>query len=160
MAGVAELKGDGDRRLRVLLTDHPWPECDVERAIVEAAGFELVVGSSEAAPAAEIAALRGRAGSGCYPDLLGARFGAKRLALRPIVRIVARMGVGLDNIDVAAATARAAWVTNVPDYCVEEVSDHALALILAWLRGVVVLDREVKSGFWQPGGAKVGRFRV
>ena len=47
------------------------------------------------------------------------------------------MGVGLDNIDVAAATAREAWVTNVPDYCVEEVSDHALALILAWLRGVV-----------------------
>ena len=55
------------------------------------------------------------------------------------------MGVGLDNIDIPAATARGAWVTNVPDYCVEEVSDHALALILAWLRGVAVLDREVKA---------------
>ena len=70
------------------------------------------------------------------------------------------MGVGLDNIDIPAATARGAWVTNVPDYCVEEVSDHALALILSWSRGVTVLDREVKRGLWQPGGAKVARLRV
>ena len=159
MAGVAESKSDGDRRLRVLLTDHPWPECDVERAIVEAAGFELVVGASEAAPAAEIARFVAEqdpvAILTCWAPV-----SARAISAPTDVRIVARMGVGLDNIDVAAATARAAWVTNVPDYCVEEVSDHALALILAWLRGVVVLDREVKSGFWQPGGAKVGRFRA
>ena len=46
------------------------------------------------------------------------------------------MGVGLDNIDMPAATARGAWVTNVPDYCVEEVSDHAVALLLDLWRGV------------------------
>ena len=58
------------------------------------------------------------------------------------------MGVGLDNIDVAAATARGAWVSNVPDYCVEEVADHAIALTLAALRGVVPLDRAVKRTGW------------
>jgi hypothetical protein len=47
------------------------------------------------------------------------------------LKIVARLGVGLDNIAVDAATARGVWVTNVPDYCVEEVSDHAVAMALA-----------------------------
>ena len=46
-------------------------------------------------------------------------------------RIVARIGVGLDNIDVTAATRRGMLVTNVPDYCVHEVAEHTLALLLA-----------------------------
>lgn len=158
MAGSAG-ESEGDRRPRVLLTDHPWPECDVERAIVEAAGFELVIGAGEAAPAAEIERFVAEqdpvAILTCWAPVSAQAIGAPS-----DLRIVARMGVGLDNIDVAAATARKARVTNVPDYCVEEVSDHALALILAWLRGIVALDREVKAGQWQPGGAKVGRFRV
>ena len=54
------------------------------------------------------------------------------------LRIIARLGVGIDNIAVDAASSRGAWVTNVPDYCVEEVSDHALALLLAHFRGVAV----------------------
>jgi D-3-phosphoglycerate dehydrogenase len=48
-------------------------------------------------------------------------------------------------------------VTNVPDYCVEEVSDHAVALALSWLRGVTLLDREVRAGKWNPGGARLAR---
>jgi D-3-phosphoglycerate dehydrogenase / 2-oxoglutarate reductase len=70
------------------------------------------------------------------------------------------MGVGLDNIGVAEATRRGIWVTNVPDYCVEEVSDHAVALALAWLRGVVVLDRQVRGGTWNPAGAHLARMRT
>ncbi len=152
--------GEGaGRRPRVLLTDHPWPECDVERQVVEAAGFDLVVGEGKAAPAADIdafvAAQNPVAIMTCWAPVSD-----RAIAAPDDLRIVARMGVGLDNIDVKAATARGAWVTNVPDYCVEEVSDHAIAMILTWLRGVVVLDREVKRGLWQPGGAKVGRLRA
>ena len=73
------------------------------------------------------------------------------------LRIVARMGVGLDNIAVAAATRRGAWVTNVPDYCVEEVSDHAIALLLNAWRGIASFDREVKAGRWNPESAKLRR---
>ena len=51
-------------------------------------------------------------------------------------RIVSRLGIGLDNIDVAAATAAAILVTNVPDYCLIEVAEHALALLLALGRKV------------------------
>jgi D-3-phosphoglycerate dehydrogenase len=48
-------------------------------------------------------------------------------------------------------------VTNVPDYCVEEVSDHALALIFAWARGVARFDAQVKAGRWDPAGARLRR---
>jgi D-isomer specific 2-hydroxyacid dehydrogenase, NAD binding domain/D-isomer specific 2-hydroxyacid dehydrogenase, catalytic domain len=65
-------------------------------------------------------------------------------------RIIARYGIGLDTIDIPAATSAGILVTNVPDYCIDEVSDHALALILALGRGVVRLDRAVREGRWSP----------
>ena len=73
----------------------------------------------------------------CWADV-----SAAAVSIPSELRVVARMGVGLDNIAVAAATARGAWVVNVPDYCVEEVSDHAVALLLDHWRGVAALDRE------------------
>jgi D-3-phosphoglycerate dehydrogenase len=66
----------------------------------------------------------------------------------PELRIVSTCSVGFDHIDLAAAERAGVWVTNVPDYCVEEMADHALALLLALLRGVVVLDRDVRAGRW------------
>ena len=61
---------------------------------------------------------------------------------------VGRYGIGVDNIDVEAATDCGIVVFNVADYCVEEVSDHAAALLLACARRVVILDRQVRSGGW------------
>jgi D-3-phosphoglycerate dehydrogenase len=63
-------------------------------------------------------------------------------------RIVVRYGVGVDTIDVEAATRHGVWVANVPDYGTEEVSDHAFALLLNLLRGVGRYDRAVRSGEW------------
>jgi D-3-phosphoglycerate dehydrogenase len=73
---------------------------------------------------------------------------AEALAALPRCRVVARYGVGFDAVDVAAATARGICVCNVPDYAIDEVSDHALALLLGWARGVVALDRAVRAGEW------------
>jgi D-3-phosphoglycerate dehydrogenase / 2-oxoglutarate reductase len=73
---------------------------------------------------------------------------AEDLERLPALRIVATPSVGFDHVDVAAATTRGVWVANVPDYCVEEMADHALALLLALVRGVVELDRDVRSGGW------------
>lgn len=64
-------------------------------------------------------------------------------------RVISRYGIGYDNVDVEAATARGIYVTNVPDYCVDEVSDHALALLLACARKVPFLDRRVRGGRWE-----------
>ena len=66
----------------------------------------------------------------------------------PALRVVATCSVGFDHVATAAATRRGIWVCNVPDYCVEEVADHSLALVLALLRGVVELDRVVRRGGW------------
>jgi D-3-phosphoglycerate dehydrogenase len=66
----------------------------------------------------------------------------------PALRVVATCSVGFDHVATAAATRRGIWVCNVPDYCVEEVADHSLALVLALLRGVVELDRVVRGGGW------------
>jgi len=63
-------------------------------------------------------------------------------------RAISRYGIGYDCIDVEAATERGIFVTNVPDYCVDEVSDHASALILALMRKVVALNRSVRRGTW------------
>ena len=72
-AGGAGQEGAG--RPRVLLTDYPWPDCEVEREILDAADFELVTGPREASPAAVIERLVARAGPGRHPHLLGAGFG-------------------------------------------------------------------------------------
>ena len=66
----------------------------------------------------------------------------------PALRVIATPSVGFDHVDVAAATEHGVWVCNVPDYCVEEMADHALALLLALVRGVVELDRSVRAGSW------------
>ena len=63
-------------------------------------------------------------------------------------RLISNTQIGYDSIDTAAAAERGILVTNVPDYCVGEVSDHAMALILACTRKVAHLDRAVKKGQW------------
>ena len=73
---------------------------------------------------------------------------AEELEQLPALRVVATPSVGFDHIDVGAATERGVWVCNVPDYCVDEMADHALALLLALVRGVVELDRSVRAGAW------------
>ncbi|QLH79709.1 C-terminal binding protein [Halosimplex rubrum] len=66
----------------------------------------------------------------------------------PDLRIVARAGVGVDTIDVGAAAERDVVVTNVPEYCTEEVATHTVALLLACLRSLGRYDRDVKTGGW------------
>ena len=140
----------------ILLTDYPWPNLEIEREIVEAAGYNLVAGPSVASDAAAIESLVTQhdpaAIMTCWSMVSAAAIG-KPTALK----IVARMGVGLDNIAIEAATRRGAWVTNVPDYCVEEVSDHAIAMVLNHFRGIMAFDREVKRGRWDPASARLRR---
>jgi D-3-phosphoglycerate dehydrogenase / 2-oxoglutarate reductase len=73
---------------------------------------------------------------------------ADDLGQLPELRVIATPSVGFDHLDVEAATERGVWVCNVPDYCVDEMADHALALLLSLVRGVVELDRSVRDGNW------------
>ncbi len=140
----------------VLLTDYAWPDDSIERSIIERAGLRLVSGPAQPAPAELIEALSQEhqpAGiMTCW-----AQVSERAIAASNRLKIVARLGVGLDNIAVDAATCRGIWVTNVPDYCVAEVSDQAIAFVLAWTRGTVHFDREVRSGRWEPASARLRR---
>lgn len=140
----------------VLLTDYAWPDDSVERSVIEGAGHTLVTGPAEPASAEAIEELvaehRPVGILTCWAPVSATAIGTS-----PELRIVARLGVGLDNIAVDAATDRGVWVTNVPDYCVEEVADHAVGMVLAWTRGIALFDRDVRAGRWNPAGARLRR---
>lgn len=65
-------------------------------------------------------------------------------------RVISRAGTGLDTIDIPTATARGIWVAYVPDYSIDEVSTHAIALLLAQARGIVPLVNSTRAGQWDP----------
>ena len=65
-----------------------------------------------------------------------------------VCKVIARYGVGVDNIDIEAATEYGIIIANVPDYCVDEVSTHAMALILACARGITLLDGKISEKMW------------
>ncbi len=73
-------------------------------------------------------------------------------------RVIALGSVGVDSVDIAAATARGIPVTNVPDTFIEEVADHAMMLILATFRRLVVQDRLVREGRWKDGRPMLYQF--
>jgi D-3-phosphoglycerate dehydrogenase / 2-oxoglutarate reductase len=79
--------------------------------------------------------------------------GADLFAQLPALRVVATATVGFDHIDIDAAEERGVAVVSVPDYCTQEVADHTLALLLALVRGVVALDRDVFRGGWDAKAA-------
>lgn len=128
-------------RFRVLLTDRAWPDASIERDILAAIGAELIEapdGSEEtlAALAADVDAI-----GTCW-----ARITETVIRAAPRCRVIARFGIGLDNIDVPFAAGRGIVVTRVPDYCLEEVADHALALLLALARNVAFFHHRTKQG--------------
>jgi D-3-phosphoglycerate dehydrogenase / 2-oxoglutarate reductase len=67
------------------------------------------------------------------------------------LKTVVRTGVGYDVIDVPAATELGVIVVNIPDIWVREVANHAVALLLAWNRKIITLDRQVHAGVWSGG---------
>jgi D-3-phosphoglycerate dehydrogenase / 2-oxoglutarate reductase len=82
------------------------------------------------------------------------------LAALPALRVVVTPSVGFDHLDLDAARRHGGvWVCHVPDYCVEEMADTSLALVLALLRGVVALDRDVRAGGWSAAAGPLRRVR-
>ena len=125
---------------RVLITDRAWPDCNLEREILREVGAEIIE-----APADDETTLAELA---CDVDAIAtcwAKVTAGVIRSSPRCRIVARFGIGLDNICVKTATELGIPVTYVPDYCVAEVSDHTLALILACARNIAFFHHRTKQ---------------
>ncbi|MCA9055508.1 MAG: C-terminal binding protein [Planctomycetaceae bacterium] len=138
--------------LQVLITDHPWSDLDVERQILEPAGIKIVDAPSQDEETLARLATDVDAIATCW-----ARVTRPVLEATKHCRIVARMGIGLDNIDIPFATECGMLVTNVPDYCVEEVADHALALLLAWARNIAFFHGRTKQGEYDLAAAPIMR---
>jgi D-3-phosphoglycerate dehydrogenase len=132
----------------VVITDCDHPDTDPEHAVLGEAGVELRVAQCRTAEDVIEAA-----GDADAVIVQYAPVDEAVLRALPQLRAVIRYGVGVDTIDVDAATARGVWVVNVPDYGTEDVSDHAIALLLCLLRGVVPLDRAVRAGRWDETAA-------
>jgi D-3-phosphoglycerate dehydrogenase / 2-oxoglutarate reductase len=77
-----------------------------------------------------------------------AKIGKVALAGMPKLKIVVRTGVGYDSLDVPAATERKVMVANVPDYCISDLAEHTMALLLTWWRRTAELDQQVRTEGW------------
>jgi D-3-phosphoglycerate dehydrogenase len=119
---------------------------ELEQKMLAEVGGELVQASCNT----EAETLRACSGPGIVALLVGPATQVTRKVIKglPDLKVLSRMGVGYDNIDVAAATERNIPVSIVLDYCISEVSDHAMAFILALARRVYPLNRAVREGRW------------
>ena len=127
----------------MLITDHVWPTTDPERAVLEAAGAEVIV-----APDGDEDTLINLAKDVDAIMTCFAKVTEKVIRSAEKCVAIGRFGVGTDNIDVATATELGIPVTYVPDYCVDEVSDHVLAMLHTWNRKIALFDQSVKSEGW------------
>jgi D-3-phosphoglycerate dehydrogenase len=129
---------------KVVLTDYVWESLDVEKKTLEGL--------------ARLVALQTKRPDDFFPEaedcdaLLNTYAGpitSEVMARMPRCKIIARYGIGVDTIDVEAATAAGIIVTNNPTYCIEEVAEHTMALVLASARKVARYDRLVRAKRWE-----------
>ena len=128
---------------KVVVTDYTFPTLDIEKAILEPTRCEFI--AAQCKTPAELIPLLADAD---YVITQFAPLNAAVIATLNRARVIARYGIGVDNIDLDAARKRGIPVCNVPDYCIDEVADHTLALILATSRAVVPNWSHVKTGHW------------
>ena len=141
-------------KAKVVLTDYVWESLDVEKKTLHGIA-ELVPLQTKKPDEFIEQALDCDALLNTYAGPITGEV----MARMPKCKIIARYGIGVDTIDLEAATTAGIIVTNNPTYCIEEVAEHTMALVLACARKVVFYDRLVRSGRWEvPPGKPM--FRV
>jgi D-3-phosphoglycerate dehydrogenase len=129
---------------RILVTDYKWPNLEIEAAILGEIGAQLV-----SAPDGEEETLVELA-RGCRGIMTCWAQTTSRVidAALPDLEVIARYGIGLDNIDVEFATGQGVPVANVPTYCVIDVAEDTLSCILALSTKLTFLDRRIRQNSW------------
>src|SRR5271169_5654978 len=131
-------------KAKVVLTDYVWESLEVEKKTLE--GLADLVALQTKKPEEFLPQ------AGDCDALLNTYAGpitGEAMARMPKCRIIARYGIGVDTIDLDAATRAGIIVTNNPTYCIEEVAEHTMALALACARKVAVYDRLIRGGRWE-----------
>ena len=135
---------------KILVTDYQWPNLDIETEVLAAVDAELVVApDGEEKTLVELAA-------GCAGIMTCWAQTTRNViqAALPDLKVIARYGIGLDNIDIPFATENGVPVGYVPTYCVDEVAEHTLAFILALTRKTGLFNRRTLDGVWDLSEAR------
>jgi D-3-phosphoglycerate dehydrogenase len=139
----------------VAVADSVFPNLDLARAVVSRAGAELRL-ASQPTPEGIVAAAR-------EADALlvtYAKINADMIREMKKCKVISRFGIGVDNVDIEAATRAGIVVTKVPDYCIDEVSDHAMALLLSLVRKIPFSSARAHAGRWEmPAVTPIHRLR-
>lgn len=130
--------------MKVAITDHGFANINEETRVLTAAGASLSVAQCKTA---------GDVISSCRDaDALLVQWApitAEVIAALSNCRVIVRYGIGVDNVDLKAAAAKGIPVCNIPDYCIDEVADHALGLGLSLARQIPQTDATVRGGVWK-----------
>ena len=129
---------------KVSVTDYSFQSLDIEKAILEPMGCE-VASLKTGKDHQELCDLVREAD---YVITQFAPVNAAVIEAMQKCKVIVRYGIGVDNVDLRAAAAKGIPVCNVPDYCIDEVADHALAMILDLTRKITANAAKVKAGGW------------
>jgi D-3-phosphoglycerate dehydrogenase / 2-oxoglutarate reductase len=139
----------------IAVTDSPFPNLDLARAAVAKIDGELVQAKNGTPEAIIEVARDADAILTTY-----AKVTTEVVQALTKCKIIARFGIGVDNVDIEMATKKGIVVTKVPDYCIDEVSDHAVALLLSIVRKIPYSNKLVQAGDWRmPAVVPIARLR-
>ena len=139
----------------VAVADSVFPNLDPAREVLSKIDAELRLSE---APTPEAIVAVAKQADGLLVTY--AKITAEMIGQMTRCRIISRFGIGVDNVDIAAATEKGIVVTKVPDYCIDEVSDHAMALLLAVVRKIPFANARAHAGRWEmPAVVPIHRLR-
>jgi D-3-phosphoglycerate dehydrogenase len=139
----------------VAVADSVFPNLDPAREVLSKIDAELRLSE---APTPEAIVAVAKQADGLLVTY--AKITAEMIGQMTRCRIISRFGIGVDNVDIAAATQKGIVVTKVPDYCIDEVSDHAMALLLAVVRKIPFANARAHAGRWEmPAVVPIHRLR-
>lgn len=142
-------------QLLVAVSDSVFPNLEPARAVLSKVGAELRLANGST-PEAILEV--GRAADGALVTY--AKITEEMIRQMTRCRVISRFGIGVDNVDIPAATRAGIVVTRVPDYCIDEVSDHAMAMLLAVVRKIPLANARTQSGKWEmPAVVPIHRLR-
>ncbi len=130
---------------KVFVTDITWPDLEIEKKVFAESGLDIEISLAQGGSPEEIC----QEGRQC--DVLMALFtpmGKKYLDMFDKCKLLVRLGIGFNSVDLETATQKGIFVANIPDYCQEEVADHTMAMFLELTRKISLLDADVRKGNW------------
>jgi D-3-phosphoglycerate dehydrogenase len=139
----------------IAVTDSVFPNLNAATAVVSKIGAELKLAKSSSAEDILAVAKDADGVLTTYAKVTG-----DMISQMTKCRVIARFGIGVDNVDIPVATSKGIVVTKVPDYCLDEVSDHAMALLLALIRKIPSSNSRTQGGEWKmPAVVPIHRIR-